>query len=465
MKRAIIAWGAALVAVAVALGAGYRWGQLQRAPSGNVTGSPPARKVLYWYDPMVPGQHFDKPGLSPMGMQLVPKYGDQPGDAGIAIDPGQQQSLGIRTVPVRRGHLEAAVHIPGTIAWDLRQERVVSLPVDAIVQRLLARTPFEPVRAGQPLAEVLAPAWGTALAEARALSGASSGAGRGWASAARARVQALGIPRRAVAPNGSIALRAPVSGVVSEIGAREGQAAPAGMVLFRINGTDSVWLEAALPQAALADVAVGTPADASVSALPGRRFRGTVQALLPQLDPVSRTQRARIVLRNPEGLLVAGMYADVRLLPRGGRDVLLVPTDAVIGNGDDAHVVTQASDGFRPVAVTLGQSAGGDTEVLAGLRGDERVVANGQFLIDSEASLSGALERLAPPVPDKPAAPASTAPSASAGQADPHRHTGERKILYWYDPAMPEMHSDHPGTSAHSGQPLLPRYADAERAP
>ena len=60
-----------------------------------------------------------------------------------------------------------------------------------------------------------------------------------------------------------------------------------------------------------------------------------------------------------------------------------------------ARVIVQDKDGsFRPVAVQPGRSSGGMTQILSGLAGGERVVASGQFLLDSEASLSGALERL-----------------------------------------------------------------------
>lgn len=451
MSRNALSWSAVLLAVATALAVGYRWGHSRQPQSGASMGSSTAaRKVLYWYDPMLPDQHFNHPGVSPMGMQLVPRYAGAPGTPGVAVDPTVQQSLGIRTVPVERGHLESAIRVPGTITWDQEQERIISLPVDAIVRRLHVRTPFEPVHVGQPLAAVLAPTWSTAIAEARALRDAHSSAGRELQAAARSRLRALGIPAGATGSDGAITLRASTTGVVSEIGAREGQAVPAGTALFRINGTRSVWLEAALPQAALGNVQAGTPVEASINAIPGRRFKGTVAALLPQLDPASRTQRARIVLRNDEGLLIAGMYADVRLLPQGMRETLLVPTDAVIGGGEEARVIVQERGGrFRPVPVTLGQSAGGDTEVLAGLRGDERIVANGQFLIDSEASLSGALERLGSQREAKPVP--TTTPSPAP------------KILYWYDPAMPEMHFDRPDRSSHSGLPLVPRYAEREK--
>ena len=194
---------------------------------------------------------------------------------------------------------------------------------------------------------------------------------------------------------GRIVLTAPVSGVVTEIVARSGATAAAGTLLFRVNGTETVWLEADVPQAEVGDITRGTPVQARVSSLPGKVFEGRVEALLPQIQAESRTQRARIVLDNPDGWLVPGMFAEVSLHPVDGAEYPLVPSEAVIGGGTQARVIILTPEGrFQPVPVRLGRSAGGMTEILAGLQGGEQVVASGQFLIDSEASLSGALDRL-----------------------------------------------------------------------
>jgi Cu(I)/Ag(I) efflux system membrane fusion protein len=355
------------------------------------------RQVLYWYDPMQPDQHFDQPGKSPfMDMMLVPKYADEGSDGGVRISPGVRQNLGIRTVIAKPGLLEAGLRVPGTIAWNLREERVVSARVDAVVNRLYVRAPFEHVRAGQPLAILIAPEWSTAIAEAQAVGQGGSASARALSAAATARLRAIGIPSGARALGGGrIQLVAPVTGIVSEIGVREGESAPAGTLLFRINGSDRVWLEADIPQASVAGIGVGTPAIATVDAFPGKTFRGEVEALLPEVDGGSRTQRARIVLDNRAGQLAPGMFAQVTLQPTADQTYPLVPTDSLIGGGAQTRLVVQDQDGsFRPAVVQPGRSGGGMTQILSGLKGGERVVASGQFLIDSEASLSGALERL-----------------------------------------------------------------------
>ena len=408
MRTAIVFTGAALL-----LGLGLVLGYWLHGDAG--TGAVPAaveeREVLYWYDPMVPDQHFDQPGKSPfMDMELVPKYADEGSEPGtVRIDPATVQNLGVRTVVVERGLLPADLVVPGTLGWDRRHAWQVSARAGGVIQRLHVRAPFEPVRAGQPLAELIAPEWNAAIAEYRALAAAESAQARALRSAARERLRVLGMDDAQIRALGSdpaggptVTVRAPAEGVVSAIEVREGQQVAPGTPLMTVNGLDTVWVQAAVPQAQSATVTVGTPVEATVSAVPGATFSGEVEALLPTVDAATRTQTARIVLDNPGHRLAPGMFAEVRFAGTTGSAQPLVPDDAVIATGSEARVIVAEGEGrFRAVPVRTGRSAGGMTEILAGLEGGEPVVVSGQFLIDSEASLSGALERLQPTEPQQ----------------------------------------------------------------
>ena len=464
---------AAVALLTVGLGIGYWWAQRRSDPdmkpmSAAPTASQSERKVLYWYDPMVPDQHFDKAGKSPfMGMQLVPKYADEVAGGGVRIDAGLQQSVGIRTAPVEVGRLASTVRVPGTLTWDLRQESVVSARVEGIVSRVQVKAPYTKVARGQPLAALLAPSWSSALAEAQALRQAQSASARELQSAAQQRLRVLGVPG-GMARDGSVTLSSLSNGVVTEVLAREGQTVMPGTPLFRVNGIDTLWLEAAIPQASATSLRPGTPVEAIVSAVPGQTFAGEVEALLPQVDVASRTQRARIVLRNPDGVLAPGMFAEVTLQPQVGAAIPLVPTEALIATGADSRVIVQdANGGFRPVRVSTGRSSDGRTEVLAGLKGGEHVVVSGQFLIDSEASLSGALERLGSPEAGSPVMPRKAAPSDSAPKTSrtpaPSKATAAASsrcpVQYWYDPMKPDQHFDQPGKSPFMDMQLVPKFA------
>ena len=464
---------AAVALLSMGLGTGYWWAQRQAGHDVPTPVGPMAtraeRKALYWYDPMVPDQRFDKPGKSPfMDMQLVPKYADEVAGGGVRIDAGLQQNVGIRTAPVEVGHLASTVRVPGTLTWDLRQESMVSARVEGIVSRVQVKAPYTKVARGQPLASLLAPSWSSALAEAQVLRQAQSASARELQTAAQQRLRVLGVPS-GIARDGSVTLSAPSHGVVTEVLVREGQTVMPGTPLFRVNGTDTLWLEAAIPQASAMSLRPGTPVEAVVSAAPGQRFAGEVETLLPQVDVASRTQRARIVLRNPDGMLAPGMFAEVTLRPQAGAAMALIPTEALIATGADSRVIVQNANGsFQPVRVRTGRSGGGRTEVIAGLTGGERVVVSGQFLIDSEASLSGALERLGAQeavlpatsmdasMPDSPTQTASAPVPAKAAAAASARAC---PVQYWYDPMKPDQHFDEPGKSPFMDMQLVPKFA------
>ncbi len=435
MKRPFVILAAVVVAAAL-LVAGYLGGRRQTAvapaPAHSSAVVPDAAgKVLYWYDPMLPEQHFDQPGLSPMGMEMVPRYADAGGanEGAVRIDPATVQNLGVRTALVERRVLSSTLRVPGTVAWNPREAITVSARVDAVISRLRVRAPYTQVTAGEPLAELLAPQWSSALAEYDALQRAQSADAKALRGAARERLQVLGLTSadiRTARHGGSatVTLHAPQAGVVTSLEVREGQRVSAGQTLMALNGLATVWVEAAVPQALADAVRDGTPVIVTIDALPGQVFHGSVEALLPDIDSATRTQRARIVLANPGGRLSPGLFVTVQLQPADGEVVPVVPDEALIATGQQTRVIVAEADGhFRPLAVRTGRSADGYTEILDGLHGGEKVVVSGQFLIDSEASLSGALERLgaeqAAPAAAASAAPPATSHDAHAGHAMP----------------------------------------------
>jgi Cu(I)/Ag(I) efflux system membrane fusion protein len=462
---------AAVLPLGLAIALGYVIGHRRASPDDAETAvADPAsaeREVLYWYDPMVPDQHFDAPGKSPfMDMMLVPRYAGEGGDSmAVRVDPGLQQNLGIRTATVELDTVGAEVRAPGTLQWDLRAEQRVTARVEGLVERVHVRTPFARVQRGDPLVTLLAPALSSALAEYRVLSSTQSDGAKQLQSAARSRLTVLGLTAadiRAASRDGvpRIVLRAPNDGVLTEITVREGDTVMAGQPLFRLNAPDPIWLEARVPQAAIGALSPGSTAQIQVSAFPGQSFSGTVDAILPEVDPTTRTQGVRLVLPNPKATLAAGMFADAMLRGAEDRRCPWVPSEALILTGREARVIVKDDDGrFRPVPVTTGRQVGERTEILEGLQGGEMVVVSGQFLIDSEASLSGALTRLQGPAADEPAAQTDKSPHNTAPKQP---GAPSRQVLYWYDPMVPDKHFDRPGKSPYMDMELVPKYADED---
>lgn len=430
---------ALLIAIVIAAGGygAYRFGlqkgmqtaevKADAAPRGEPTnGGQAGKKPLYWHDPMVPGQKFDKPGKSPfMDMQLVPVYGGEDGDDGkVAISPRLQQNLGVRTAAVTTGKLAVSITAVGSVAYNERDVALVQARSNGFLERLYVRAPLDPVRKGQALAELYVPDWIAAQEEflaARRMQGADTAS---LVDAARQRMRLAGMTDgqiRLVESSGKVnprvTISAPTSGVVAELGAREGMTVTVGTPLFRINGLSTVWVNAEVPESVAARVRPGDAVEARVQALPGSIFKGKVGAILPEINAATRTLKARIELANTNGRLVPGMFATLAFATTDAPEVILVPSEAVIQTGT-RDIVLLAQDGgkFRSVDVELGGEANGLTEIRKGLAAGQSVVVSGQFLVDSEASLKGATSRM------------SDAQSSNADEAAP-RHHGEGKVV------------------------------------
>jgi Cu(I)/Ag(I) efflux system membrane fusion protein len=397
------------------------------AHGGGAVDADTARKVLYWHDPMVPGQKFDKPGKSPfMDMQLVPVYadGDGDGDAGagqVTISPRMQQNLGVRTAVVTSGTLAQTLEAPGSVTWNERDVAVVTARVNGFIERLHVRAQLDPVRRGQPLADIYAPEWIAAQEEYLSVQRMQGTGTDALLAAARQRMLLAGMNEeqvRAVEVGGKVqprfTLTAPIGGVIAELGAREGMTAMAGSMLFRINGLGSVWIYAEIPESAAARIRPGTAVEARTPALPERVFKGRVAALLPEVNATTRTLKARVEVANTGALLTPGMFASVNFAPAPGAEVLLVPSEALIQTGRRSVVIAAGADGkFQPVDVETGGEANGQTAIRKGLAAGQKVVVSGQFLIDSESNLKTTTTRMAEP----PAAKDSATGQVHRGEA------------------------------------------------
>ncbi len=438
------------IIAAVAIGAGgygaYWFGMNQgmqmAAPMANdkaaatdaspTKGSDPAtgKKVLYWHDPMVPGQKFDKPGKSPfMDMQLVPVYADSGDDEGnVTISSRVLQNLGVRTAEVTKGVLAPAVEAVGNVAYNERDVAVVQARSNGFVERLYVRAPLDPVRKGQALAELYVPEWVAAQEEYLSVRRMVGTRLEALLDGARQRMRLVGMTEEqilAVESSGKLHPRltvvAPIGGVVAELGAREGMTVMAGAPLFRINGLGTVWVNAEVRESQASEVRPGNSVEARTPALPGAVFKGRVAAILPEVNPATRTFKARVELANPGGRLVPGMFATVNFTPAARKEVLLVPTEAVIQTGRRSVVVVadSAPDGkqqFKPFDVEVGVEANGMTEIRKGLDRGMKVVVSGQFLIDSEASLKATTTRMG------------DAPAMDSGKSGDATHRGESKV-------------------------------------
>ncbi len=417
----------ALVLAAISAAAVLAFGCREKPPAAAANATPRApgtvtpgaaakgeRKVLYWYDPMVPGSKFDKPGKSPfMDMQLVPMYADEEAAgtrgasaASVTLSPQSIRAVGVATQPVLRETLSQEIRAVGTIEIDETRQVRVAARVPGRVEKLYADFTGQSVRAGAPLYSLYSPElvatqreYLLAIENRQRLSGGTPEAIRSaddLVAAARDRLRLWGIGTAQIAaleksrtPQLSLAFDSPMTGVVLQKMVVEGQYVSEGTELYQLADLSRIWLVAKVYEHEVARLRVRQAARAIVSALPEKTFRGRVAFIDPVLDSATRSARVRIDLPNAAGDLKPGMFADARIeVPTA--NVLTVPKGAVIDTGTRKVVyVETAANTFSPRDVKTGEASVDRVAILAGLREGERVVAAANFFIDAQTQLSG----------------------------------------------------------------------------
>lgn len=403
-KLAVTVIGVATISLVAGGGAGYWIAHQKDNPQSTSASQQQDAKVLYWYDPMKPEQHFDKPGKSPfMDMQLVPKYADEnaamtdESRPTVKIDPSIQQNLAIRYGTVEQAVIGNAMFTNGILQANERQTAILQTRASGFVQRVYGHAVGDMVRQGSPIADISIPEWTGEQTEFLAVLQTRD---RALIQASRQRLQLLGIPQNVIHQvertrrvQSNITLQAPISGFIDSLEVRNGMALAMGQTLATIKGINPIWLEAAVPEKQIAGIKRGMSVEANFAAF-SKKVTGKVIDILPTLDTTSRTIKVRIELPNKEAQLKPGMFASVKL-SSNPQSSLIVPEQAVIRTGTRNIVIVAHEQGrFEPVVVQLGQSDGNKIAILEGLKVGQKVVISGQFLIDSEANLQGVLDKL-----------------------------------------------------------------------
>lgn len=375
----------------------------KQAATSNKSAQADERKILYYRAPMNPSLISPVPKKDSMGMEYVPVYagegGEENGNA-IRISPAVEENLGVLTAPVVRENLHRLIHTVGYVSYD--QSAVIRLHTRAAgwITELPITSTGEQVRKGQLLFRLYSPALVTAEQEyLQALKGGDPL----FIQASGRRLKSLGISedeitrlRQTRQPSKSIAYYAERGGVVEMLNARPGLYVTPDTEVMRLGVLANVWLTAEVFENQAGWVRRGDRAEARLASAPGDVLTGTVNFIYPELDPVTRTLKVRMTFVNPDVTLLPNMYADVTIMGAPEKDVLTIPSEALIRTGETNNRVILAlgSGRFRAQPVTPGIESGGRVAILSGLKEGETVVTSGQFLIDSEADLNASLQRL-----------------------------------------------------------------------
>lgn len=330
---------------------------------------------------------------------------DMSSDGSVTITPSQIGQFGITFGTVQRRTLTNDVRTVGAVMIDEGRVASVTSKINGFIERLYVNTTGQPVRIGQPIADVYSPELVSAQEElllARRLDrtvgngvvpGVPSASGEMFG-AARQRLRLLDVSDAQIDEvlrtghvRRTVTLFSPATGIVADKKVVLGQAIQAGMELYTVANLADVWVDVQLREAEAGMVDVGATAVIELASFPGHSYRGRVAFIYPTVTEASRTMRARIVVSNTDGRLKPGMYATVNLATPLS-DALTVPRTAVILTGSRAIVFVDMGNGrLMPRDVGIGRVSGEFSEVLSGLDAGQRVVTSAQFLIDSESNL------------------------------------------------------------------------------
>ena len=375
------------------------WRMQEKGSTGEAAGN---KKPLYWVAPMDPDYKRDKPGKSPMGMDLIPVYKDAEAynETGtVTISPNVVNNLGVRTAPVIQGRLDLTISTVGYVQYD--EDRLVHIHprVEGWIERLHVKAAGDPVAQGEPLYALYSPTLVNAQDE---LLLALKRDNPILITAAMERLSALQVPQSEIIRlknsgkvSQTITIKAPQSGVLDNLNVREGMFVKPGMEMMSIGQLEHIWVIGEVFARQAASVGVGDAVRMRLDYLPGREWSGRVDYIYPSLNTKTRTAQVRVHFANPDSYLKPGMFAQMVIETRPSEAALLIPREALIRTGSQSRVVLAKGEGrFKSIAVKVGRIGENQVEILSGLEEGERIVTSAQFLIDSESSKTSDFRRM-----------------------------------------------------------------------
>lgn len=379
------------------------------APTTHENG-PGDRKIAYWVAPMDPNFRRDKPGKSPMGMDLIPVYEDEEpksadDEPALKINPAVVNNIGVRTALAGYTEFSRTIKTVGNVVADDEKRADIHVRSEGWIEKLAVETIGETVKQGDLLFQLYAPTLVAAQSEYLQAVRLNRPV---LLKAAAERLMALGMTslqidhlRAAEAPIRLVDIYAPQSGVVTELKVREGMFVRPGDTTLSLADLSTVWVIADIFENEAHWTAQGQDASMTLPAAPGEIWKGTVDYVYPTAKADARTIQVRLRFSNAENRLKPNMYANILIEAtpqQSQRAVLTIPRSALIrASGGDRVILALDEGRFRPAQVVAGMESGDMVEIVSGLEAGERIVISSQFLIDSEASLDPALMRLTSP--------------------------------------------------------------------
>ncbi|MCP4956779.1 MAG: efflux RND transporter periplasmic adaptor subunit [Photobacterium aquimaris] len=359
---------------------------------------------LYWVAPMDPNYQRDKPGKSPMGMDLIPVYTEKntANDnviGTVIINAAIENNLGVKTAAVIEQNLVPKINTIGYVAFDESHLWQTNIRVSGWVQKLYVNAVGEQVNKGDVLFTLYSP---ELVKSQQELLNAYRTGRSGLMQGARDRLAALGVDKQQIEhiiktgkATKTIEVKALADGIIASLNVREGGYLSPAQAAISAGPLNEVWVNAEIFERQAHWITTDSKATMTLDAIPGQQWQGKVDYVYPILDPKTRTLRMRLKFANHNGQLKPNMFANITLTPKTETAVLTIPAQAVIRSGDMTRVVLAEGNGkYRSVKIEISREADDLVEVVAGLTTADRIVTSAQFMLDSESSKSADLSRI-----------------------------------------------------------------------
>src|SRR5215831_5578418 len=395
----------------------------------------------------------------------------------VQLSPQRLQAIGVNTATVTLRDINDQLRIPGNVDINEQQVSYVQTRFPGWIQKVFANATYQYVRKGRPLFTIYSPDLVSTEQEyllakqnqksfSQDMHGTAVKEGDWLVQAASDRMRQFGVPTNEITKleqtgkvERDIEIESPVTGYITERNALPNQYVQSDTKLYTIADLSSAWVYANVPQSDVGRLKPGNRATVTVDAYPGRQFSGRIDQILPQVDPMTRSVRVRLVFNNPGVVLKPGMYVNVNINVPLGRQ-LVIPSSGVLQSGTRQIAFVDHGEGYlEPRDVEVGPRVDDHSIVLKGLKSGEQIVSSANFLVDSEAQLQAAIGSFAPPPPGAGAAAAMNGPNQqitidlSTDPTPPHkgantlrvkltgtdgkRVTGMQTVVTFFMPAMP----------------------------
>jgi Cu(I)/Ag(I) efflux system membrane fusion protein len=408
-----------LIIAVLAGGAGGYWLASSSNNSAQIssTAAPAEKKPLFYRNPMNPEITSPAPAQDQMGMDYIPVYADDEQDSApagtVRIDPVTVQNIGVRTALAERRSISRSIQTVGRIDYDEKRLYELHPKTEGWVEQLFIDTTGAPVKQDTILLSFYSPQLVSTQQEyVLALKNLKTLQASGFEDVRRGaeelvattleRLRLLDVPEHQIhnltetlEVKKNLHIHSPAKGVVTAIGARQGQYVTPQTKLYTVADLSKVWVYVDVYEDELPWVTVGDKATIDVAALPGLRFEGVLSYIYPYAESKTRTIKVRMEFDNPEGLLKPDMFANVAIDASVLPDALVIPSEAIVRSGSREQVFVQRAPGkFEPHDVNIGVSSEGLTEIKSGIEAGDEVVISAQFLIDSESKLREAASKM-----------------------------------------------------------------------